>query len=144
MNIWELFTTYWEEGLLIFILGSGLIQIAPIKINPWTWIGKKVGKAINGEVLEKEKEIDKKVENHIARDEREHIEDVRVRILRFADEVQLGMNHGKSHYDQILIDIQHYNDYCNNHPDFENNITIHAAKLIEDSYDIHLRNNDFL
>ena len=28
-----------------------LVQIAPIKINPWSWIGKCIGKCINGEVI---------------------------------------------------------------------------------------------
>ena len=32
-----------------------LVQIAPIKVNPWTAIGKAIGRAINGDVIEKEK-----------------------------------------------------------------------------------------
>lgn len=34
-------------GLLLVLLT--LVQIAPIKVNPWTAIGKAVGRAINGE-----------------------------------------------------------------------------------------------
>lgn len=36
-----------------------LIQIAPVKVDPWSWIAKKVGRAINGEVLEKFGELEK-------------------------------------------------------------------------------------
>ena len=30
-----------------------LIQISPIKVDPWTWLARKVGRAINGELMEK-------------------------------------------------------------------------------------------
>lgn len=51
------------------ILGSGggilllltLIQIAPIKINPWSWIANSVGKSINGSLLEKIDNIESKL-----------------------------------------------------------------------------------
>lgn len=36
-----------------------LIQVAPIKVDPWTWLGKKIGKIINGEVIKKVEELEK-------------------------------------------------------------------------------------
>jgi len=36
-----------------------LIQIAPIKVDPWTWIARKIGHAINGEVLQKVETLEK-------------------------------------------------------------------------------------
>ena len=32
---------------------SFLVQISPIKLNPWSWIARKIGKAINHEVVAK-------------------------------------------------------------------------------------------
>ena len=36
-----------------------LVQVAPIKVDPWTWLGKKIGKIINGEVIKKVEELEK-------------------------------------------------------------------------------------
>ena len=30
-----------------------LVQIAPVKLNPWTWLARAIGRAINGDVLRK-------------------------------------------------------------------------------------------
>ena len=40
---------------MLFILLS-LVEVAPIKINPWTWLAETISKAFNGEVM---KEIGK-------------------------------------------------------------------------------------
>lgn len=47
------------ELSLYIALALTLVQIAPIKVDPWSWIAKKVGRAINGEVLEKFGELEK-------------------------------------------------------------------------------------
>ena len=36
-------------GAAVVVVLLSLIQISPIKINPWTAIGKAVGRVINGE-----------------------------------------------------------------------------------------------
>ena len=41
-----------------------LIQLTPIKINPWTWLGKAIGRAINGEVLSKVDELSSAVKKN--------------------------------------------------------------------------------
>ena len=40
----------WGSGGAIIILLT-LIQITPIKLNPWTAIGKAIGRALNSYVL---------------------------------------------------------------------------------------------
>ena len=39
--------------VLTVIFGSGLIQIAPIKINPWSWLIQRVGREAGKELYEK-------------------------------------------------------------------------------------------
>ena len=36
----------------IVVAISGVIQFTPIKLNPWSWLGKKIGKALTGDLLE--------------------------------------------------------------------------------------------
>ena len=38
-------------GVLLIVLT--LVQIAPVKLNPWSKIGELLGRAVNGEVLKK-------------------------------------------------------------------------------------------
>lgn len=53
-----------------------MIEISPIKINPWSWIAKTVGNAMNAGVMDEIKEIKiaqeetrKKLDDHIHKSE---------------------------------------------------------------------------
>lgn len=50
-------------GLLMGIMT--LVQVAPIEISPWSWLAKKIGRAINGEVLKKLGEVERRLDKHI-------------------------------------------------------------------------------
>ena len=140
MNIKELLTS--GGGALLILLT--LIQIAPVKINPWSWLAKNIGKAINGEVVEKVDNLSTDIRN--LRDECEEREATacRTRILRFGDEILHDVRHSKEHFDQILIDITAYENYCASHPDFRNNVAVATIKRINQVYAWCIRDNDFL
>ena len=42
------------QWTILVIALLSLIQIVPIKINPWSWLGKQIGRAINKEVMDKQ------------------------------------------------------------------------------------------
>ena len=46
-----------------------LVQIAPVKLNPWTWLARAIGRAINGDVLRKLDETRKILDDHIKTDD---------------------------------------------------------------------------
>lgn len=128
-------------GLLALLT---LIQIAPVKLNPWSamlgWLGRQVNKDLLSQVKAMKTEIE------TIRDENReiHAKDCRVRILRFSDEIYLGQPHSQEHFKQILGDITHYEKYCDAHPEFENQIAVAAIAQIKDSYNDRLRKHDFL
>lgn len=128
-------------GLLVLLT---LIQIAPVKLNPWSamlgWLGRQVNKDLLSQVTAMKTEID------TIRDENReiHAKDCRVRILRFSDEIYLGQPHSQEHFKQILGDITHYEKYCDAHPEFENQIAVAAIAQIKESYNDRLRKHDFL
>lgn len=135
----------------IGLLGGGgvlvimtLLQIAPIKINPWTWIGRAIGRAINGEVLEKVDKLAKDVESNKNDDDEQWASLSRSHILRFGDELLHGMSHSKEHFDQILLDISKYEHYCDSHPEYLNNIAHATIKQIKKTYQKCLDENNFL
>ena len=81
-----------------------LIQIAPIKINPWTWLAKKIGKAINGEMFEEVCEMQREVKDIRKEMGEDRAVGARVRILRFNDELLDNKRHSKDSFDQVLDD----------------------------------------
>lgn len=142
----EFIQTYWREGIWGLFLGGFIIQITPIKWNPYSWIAKKIGSALNHDLIKKIEMTDKKVDDiantlntHIVENERERIMDIRNRILAFSDDIRNGVNHSKERYDQILNEILRYNNYCADHPDFPNAAAIHAIAFIEEEYDLRIR-----
>lgn len=58
----------------------------------------------------------------------------RYRILRFNDEIRHGEKHSKEHFDQIIEDIDKYEDYCRDHPKFPNNKVVFAIRNIKNVY----------
>ena len=68
----------------------------------------------------------------------------RVRILRFGDEVRRKERHSQDSFDQVLSDMDEYDDYCDKHPGFKNNKTIVTQAKIREEYARCIEENDFL
>lgn len=132
----------WTVGITISL--STLIELSPIKINPWSWIAKMIGRAINGEMIAKIDKInDDLIKFKEVIDER-NAELLRNHILRFGDELLHGIKHSKEHFDQILVDITNYNDYCDTHPNFKNDMTRLTTEYIKKTYQECMDKHSFL
>lgn len=121
-----------------------LVQIAPIKINPWSWIARFVGRAINGEVIEKVDALSADVKKNKEDDNEQWASLSRSHILRFGDEILHGVSHSKEHFDQVLLDITKYEKYCESHPKYLNNIANATIEQIKKTYQKCLDENKFL
>ena len=131
-------------GAVVLAALLSLIQISPIKLNPWTKIARSIGKAINGEVIAKFDALEKRVEHLAHANAEQNAEGRRVRILRFGDEILHDVKHSKEHFDNILKDISVYEKYCKEHPEFENGRTVLTIENIEAKYKKCLENHSFL
>lgn len=147
MSLKEIFSI--GGGSLLIIMS--LIQVAPVKLNPWSallrWFGNQINGDLKRDVAEMRRDVKcTKLEIETIRNEQRenHAKDCRVRILRFSDEIYLGQNHSQEHFKQILGDITHYEKYCMMHPEFENSIAVAAIEQIKESYNTRLRKHDFL
>lgn len=141
MSLQEIITS--GGGMLVLVLA--LVEVAPIRINPWTWLAKKAGRAINREVLAKVDVLDQELRGVKEEAAEQAAINCRVRILRFGDEIRTRERlHSKEHFDQILGDIKQYESYCEAHPKFENHITGMTVKHIKAIYMERLEKNDFL
>ena len=135
---------YMLDSILTLMGGMTLLQLSPIKIDPWTWIARKIGRAVNGELLERMDKLEKVVETMGAKSDEQAAKATRIRILRFGDEILHGIHHSKEHFDQILQDITEYQQYCMEHPDFVNNMTVLTTKHIMEVYSACFEDNKFL
>lgn len=140
-----------EEIKQLLMYGGGLtlilmtlIQITPIKLNPWSWLGRMIGRAINGEVLDKVNTLANDVRELKDEDAEQWASLSRSHILRFGDELLHGVPHSKEHFDQILLDISKYETYCDDHPDYKNNIANATINQIKNTYQKCLEENKFL
>ena len=132
------------SSTLILSALATLIQISPIKINPWTALARAIGRAINGEVIEKVEKLENSVESLNNKVDEGGAKTARARILRFGDEIIHGVRHSKEHFDDILDDMTDYEHYCHEHPDFKNDKTGLTSALIKDTYKECLKKHDFI
>lgn len=135
-------TFLYGGGALLLLMT--IVQITPIKINPWSWIGKVIGRALNGEVLSKVDTLSQDVKKIKEEDDEQWASLSRSHILRFGDELLHGVSHSKEHFDQILLDISKYEHYCETHPLYRNNIANATIELIKRTYQKCLDENNFL
>lgn len=136
-------------GVLLVILS--LVEISPIKINPWSRLAKWLGKAINSDVIKEletvkatQTETRERLEDHISTNEKREADNCRARILRFNNELIREIPHTKEEFVEVLKDIDDYERYCREHKDYANGRAVHAIANIGRVYDERLEKHDFL
>lgn len=87
------------------------------------------------EIVETMQEIKKEVQEIKKDASRGDAVRSRTSILRFQDELYNGIKHSKEYFDQVLDDIETYEKYCHENPDFQNGRTKAAAQYIRDERD---------
>ncbi len=115
-------------GVLLALLT--IIQIVPIKINPWSRIARTIGRAMNVEIMDKLNESE--------------ATDARYRIIRFDDEIRHHVKHTEEHFNQIMSDIDEYERYCSTHPAYKNSKAVMAIENVRRIYQKCRKENAFL
>ena len=148
-----------ELTALCAVLGvTTLVQISPLKINPWTLLYKLMRRiwrafchSLNSEVLSEIKQLKSDLSTtntNLA----EHIHDAdynkatewRAKIIGFSDELRIGTRHSEEMFDEVLSTIDKYESFCKLHKDYPNSKAVTAIQRVRDSYAERLKNNDFL
>ncbi|WP_306487368.1 hypothetical protein [Agathobaculum sp.] len=129
-------------GLLAVLLT--LVQIAPVKINPWSAIAKAIGNAINADVLRELDTVTQKLDTHIRVDDERNADSYRTRILQFNNELLREIQHTREDFIEILAVIDDYESYCRDHKEYKNNRAVCAIENIKRVYMERLQKHDFL
>ncbi len=172
VEIYELITQNTPAILIIVLVLMTLIQITPIKIDPWSTLLKFLGKAFNANISEQVVELDKnlnkridemdkanterdiifgqridvieeKLDNHIQESDERDVRLRRESILDFASAVANGRNYTKEQYEQMLKECDDYELYCER-KQIKNSVAMASIAIIQKTFEEHLLNNDFL
>lgn len=141
-------------GLAILLT---LLQISPLKINPWSalkkgskWLWRAFTRSLNADVLAKLEELEtgqrdtrNKLEEHIQLADKREADSYRASILHFNVELIQKVPHTREDFIEILSDIDHYEDYCDTHRNYENNRAICAIANIKRVYAERMAKGDF-
>ena len=152
-------------GGRVLVVVMTLVQIAPVKLNPWSAIGKLLkkawracGKAFSADVLhelsqvrqenaqlkESLEQVEDKLDQHVIMDDRRTADSHRAQILHFNNELLRPIMHTKEEFIEILARIDAYEKYCDAHPEYPNNRAILAIENIRETYMERLKKRDFL
>ena len=144
--------TWAQQGVIgLLIILAGMIKIPKLELNIWNLIGRTIGRSVNKEMMDQFNDVQKEIKgvkdevDKLKKDEElERVRQARQRILRFNDEILFDKRHSKEHFDEILDDIDGYEEYCAAHEDYENNKAVLAISTIREVYRECLRDHDFL
>ena len=125
-----------DIGILAIILS--LVQISPIKLNPWTWLKS---------FAELPKRLDEQSEQ-IKRLEHEFYDDRAFRwrqmIVNRGDRVQDGHKLRREVWNDTIETIDNYEKYCDKHPEFRNELATITIEYMRHKYQEALETKDFL
>lgn len=136
--------------------GGGLAFIATLLKRRWERKDRddKTAKAINelgAQISDTNKKIatmQTSIMEELAKDRAENEEyrakQSRARILQFNDELYRGVKHTKESFDDVISEIDNYEDYCDSHPKFPNFKAVAAIDNIKVVYKKRLELADFL
>ena len=127
----------------VLFLGTSIaIDIAPIKIDPWKWLFKKIGQAINGEMLKEIAHIKEDIATIKKDQEEDNAENMRARILSFARSCRKHEQHDAEEWNNIISQLRKYEAYVDDR-DIENGVIEENAAYLRELYHKRLVNNDF-
>lgn len=118
-----------DVGLLVIFLS--LIEISPLKLNPWKWFRAFYRLPSRLESLEDEFQKDR-------------IFRWRSQILRRADYIRNGEKFSSETWDDTIDTIDRYEKYCKEHPDVKNGKAKAAIEYLQKKYSVVYETKDFL
>lgn len=128
---------------LVCLIILTLLQIAPIKINPWSAIFKWLGKQLNTDVIKKIDDVEKRLDEHVKDSLENELKARRVSILDFSSSIIRGVNYHREKFDFMIKECDSYEEYCKKN-DIKNGVAEASIAEIRRIYQEHLRNADFL
>lgn len=136
MTIMELLKTAVSDPYIVTIAICSLIEIAPIKVNPWSKLFKWIGNALNHDLDKKLSDLKKDFEDKKAND-------MRWDILSFANSCRRGNQHSKDEWWHAMSQLAEYEQYTEA-KHIVNGVIESDAEYLRELYHERNMKNDFL
>ena len=147
LDIFQLASDHTSIVVVWALIAMSVIEVSKIKINPISWLCNLLFKKIIEEIKETKEET-KSLRLEFDRFKKEQAFNEatasRRRILRFNDEAVFGLKHTREHFDEIIADIDNYESFCKENPDYQNNKGKMAMHNIKSIYQKCINNNTFV
>ena len=134
---------------IIAVVLSTFLEVSKIKINPWSALGRALGRIINKDVIDKldkmetvQTETRKRLDEHIYMDDQRTADIRRTQILRFNRELLRDLPHTMEDYLEAIAAIDYYESYCREHQEYKNNRAVLAIANIKRSYQEWMENHN--
>lgn len=128
------------SGFVAFaFLIMSLVEITPIKISPLTWLGRRLNKEMNQQIIDLSLQmvkLDHKLDEHVA-------ESYRNNILLIQDKLLKGEKFTKEEWKKALKSCQAYTNYVTEN-DIQNGLVEEAMLYIHRKYQAALDSGDFI
>lgn len=128
-------------GILVILMT--LIQIAPIKLNPWDKILTWIGNHMNADIVKRVDVIEAKLDEHIKESSDEMIRKVRADILSFGNTCMNGRPHTKEEFEFVISECDQYEKYIEK-TQSKNGVATATIAEIRRLYKKGLHDNSFL
>lgn len=131
-------------GLIIalIVVLMTIIQIAPIKINPWDFLLGWIGDRLNSHIIKKVDKLDAKLTEHVEESRDGTIKRKRARILQFVEDGMGGKRYTKEAFDFMIMECDEYEEYIKKY-NRKNGVIEASIKEIRRRYSDHIHNADF-
>lgn len=127
---------------LVVVALMTLIQITPIKLNPWDKLFKWIGNKLNADIKKDLDSVKKDLDEHIKSSNIKDLRDTRMHILEFCNSCMNGQRHTKEQFDFMITQCDDYEQYIEKNK-IKNGVITSAINEIRRRYDDAIHNNYF-
>ena len=130
-------------GVIVILALMTLIQIAPIKLNPWDKILTWLGNHMNADIVKRVDVIEAKLDEHIKESSDEMIRKVRADILDFGNACMNGRRHTKEEFEFVISECDQYEKYIEKNQ-CKNGVATATIMEIRRLYEKGIHDNSFM
>ena len=143
VELLENFKEFFMNPTVILIGAVTLIEITPIKINPWRLLLSWIGNAVNGEDRKNIQEINRNLADLKKEFEVNKAQEKRWHILDFVNSCRNGRRHTREEWNHAITELREYEEYTKNN-DIPNGVIEEDGKYLRRLFQERNDNNDFL
>ena len=127
---------------VIIVLIMTIVQVAPIKLNPWDFVLGWIGDRMNSHIINRVDALDQKLTDHVQESREGSAKRKRLRILAFVDDGINGKKYTKEAFENMIRECDDYEKFIKK-TGLPNGVIEASIDVIRTRYRQHLNDGDF-